>query len=313
MALKVAVLMGGRSAERVVSIETGKAIAAALSELGHRVVEIDPDRDLPLVLAEEKPDVAFIALHGRGGEDGTVQGLLEIMRIPYTGSGVMASAISIDKEITKDLLAHYGLPVTGDVLVRRGESREGAIAKIQKELAFPVMVKPAVEGSSIAVTEVQKPEGLKGALDLVFERDDRALVERFISGRLLTVGIIGRKPTVLPVIEIRPCRGFYDYRAKYEPGLTEYEVPANLSPEKSHEAQDISLQAFKCVRCEDISRIDIMLEQETGRLFILEVNTIPGMTATSLIPKAAKAVGMSFEEVVGVILEGARLKVDLQE
>jgi D-alanine-D-alanine ligase len=312
LSLKVAVLRGGMSAEREVSLNTGKAIAKALRELGHRVVEIDAGRDLPIVLAGENPDVAFIALHGRGGEDGSVQGLLEIMRIPYTGPGVLASAITMDKVVTKKVLRFHGIPVIEDVVVTRGDAVDDTAALIHRELSYPVMVKPAMEGSSISVTEVRQPGGLREALDSVFKIDGRALVERFIKGRLLTVGILGRERRVLPVLEIKPREGFYDYRAKYEPGFTEYEVPASLSDELTRSAQDISLHVFECLGCEGVSRVDLMLEDGTERLLVLEINTMPGMTATSLIPKAANAIGITFEEVVAVILEGAGLKINLE-
>ena len=312
MSLKVAVLMGGMSAEREVSMNTGMAIAEALRKLGHSVIEIDVRRDLPRVLSMEEPDVAFVALHGRGGEDGSVQGLLEIMRIPYTGSGILASAVTMDKVVTKKVLRFHGIPVIDDVVVTDGDVYEDAAAKVSRELSYPVMVKPAMEGSSIAVTEVRQPGGLKEALDTVFKIDNRALVEKYIKGRLLTVGILGREPTVLPVLEIKTREGFYDYRAKYQRGFTEYEVPASLSEELTRSAQDISLRTFECLDCEGVSRVDLMLEDKTESLFVLETNTIPGMTTTSLIPKAANAAGITFEEVVASILEGAGLKIDLE-
>jgi D-alanine-D-alanine ligase len=310
--LKIAVLMGGMSAEREVSLNTGMAIAEALRRLGHSVVEVDVGRDLPRVLSTENPDVAFTALHGRGGEDGSVQGLLEIMRIPYTGSGILASAVTMDKVMTKKLLRFHGIPVIDDVLVRKGGSYEDAADSVLRELSYPVMVKPAMEGSSIAVTMVGQPAGLKDALDTVFEIDERALVENFIEGRLLTVGILGREPKVLPVLEIKTREGFYDYRAKYQPGFTEYEVPAVLSEDIARSAQDLSRRTFEYLECEGVSRVDLILEKGAERLFVLEINTVPGMTATSLIPKAANAAGITFEEVVALILEEARLKIDLE-
>ncbi len=312
MSMKVAVLMGGMSAEREVSLNTGTAVAGALRELGHSVVEVDVGRDLPRVLSTEEPDVAFNALHGRGGEDGSVQGLLEIMGIPYTGSGILASAVTMDKVMTKKILRFHGITVIDDVLINKCESYEDAATAVLRELSYPVMVKPAMEGSSIAVSEVRQPEGLKKALDAVYKIDNRALVEKFIEGRLLTVGILGRKPKVLPVLEIKTRDGFYDYRAKYQPGFTEYEVPAVLSEEITRSAQDISLRTFEYLDCEGVSRIDLMLEDRTEGLFVLEINTVPGMTATSLIPKAANAAGITFEEVVASILEGARLKINLE-
>jgi len=308
--MKVAVLMGGMSAERDVSLQTGKAIAGALRELGHDAVEVDVDRQLGQRLAEVQPDAAFMALHGRGGEDGTVQGLLEIMRIPYTGCGVLSSAMTMDKVVTKEILAYHGLPVIEEIVLR-GDYCTDDLARVSATLGYPVMVKPPTEGSSIGVVCVNAPEDLEPALADVFERDDRAMIERFVKGRLFTVGVLGDEPVVLPILEIRTAEGFYDYEAKYQPGMSEYEVPAKLDSEVTEEARRITLESFKCLFCRGISRIDLMLEDVTGKLYVLEVNTIPGMTATSLVPKAAAAIGMTFNEVVAGILAGASLKVDL--
>lgn len=303
--------MGGMSAEREISMMTGLAIAGALRELGHEVVEVDAARDLPLIIAREAPDVAFMALHGRGGEDGTVQGLLEIMRVPYTGCGVLASAATMDKVFTKRILASLGIAVAEDVVISRGEPLEKAALTVRGALSYPVMVKPASEGSSIGVAEVREETALEAALSAVFESDETALVERFIPGRQFTVGIIGKEPLVLPVLEISTREGFYDYRAKYEPGHTVYTVPAELAAGLSEQARDVALASFEALGCEDVARVDIMLEDETDRLLVLEINTIPGMTETSLLPKAAAAIGMGFNDVVSLILEGARLKVEL--
>lgn len=313
MGRKVAVLMGGMSAEREVSLETGGAIAVALRGLGYEVVEIDVSRRLPLDLAAEEPDVAFLALHGRGGEDGTVQGLLEIMRIPYTGCGVLSSAVTMDKVVTKEVLAYHEVPLAEDVVVIRGDDLTRVAMEVAERLSYPVMVKPANEGSSVGVVQVDEPQGLKDALEAALLRDARALVERFVRGRQFTVGILGEEPLVLPVLEIRSLEGFYDYRAKYSPGYTEYEVPARLEPATAEQAREISLKCFKVLGCESVSRVDLMLEDDTGSLLVLEVNTIPGMTATSLLPKAAAALGMSFADVVAAVLAGARLKIDLLE
>lgn len=310
---KVAVLMGGMSAEREVSLESGRAVAAALGELGHEAVEVDVSRDLALDLAREKPDAAFLALHGRGGEDGTVQGLLEIMRIPYTGCGVLASAVTMDKVTTKELLAHYGLPLVEDVVADRGSDLDIVAGEVESAVSFPVMVKPASEGSSIGVVQAADRAELVEVLRDVFSRDDRALIERCVVGRLMTVGVLGSPPRVLPVLEIKTREGFYDYRAKYQPGYSEYEVPAALSRELTEEAQRIAIDSFKVLGCESVSRIDLMLEDANEQLVVLEVNTIPGMTASSLLPKAAAAAGMSFVDVVAEILDGARLKIDLAE
>lgn len=313
MSHKVAVLMGGSSAEREVSLETGAAVAAALRELGHEVVEMDVSPVLPLELSEVKPDAVFPALHGRGGEDGTVQGLLEIMRIPYAGSGVLASAAALDKVVTKELLDYHGIPVAEHVVLEAGCDVESESRMVSERISFPVMVKPASEGSSIGVTRVDGPDELAPAVNVVFERDRRALLESFIGGKLLTVGLIGTGPRVLPVLLIKPKAGFYDYKAKYQPGMTEYEVPASIPGELFEMTQKLSVDSFRILGCDDMARVDLILEEDTDRLYVLEVNTLPGMTATSLVPKAAAAAGLSFIDVVAEIMEGARLKIDLPE
>ena len=308
--MRVAVLMGGMSAEREVSIETGTAIAGALRELGHDVVEVDVDTDLARKLADAGPQAVFLALHGRGGEDGTVQGLLEIMRIPYTGCGVLASAMTIDKIITKEILAYHGLPVIEDAVLERGYTPSDLDA-IEDALGFPVMLKPASEGSSIGLVRVDSRSEMEEGLPAALQMDERVLVERFVAGRLFTVGVLGTEPMVLPILEIKTTDGFYDYDAKYRSGRSEYEVPARLDEDVTAEAGRLALESFRHMRCEGISRIDLMLEESTDELYVLEVNTIPGMTATSLVPKAALAVGMSFNEVVAKLLDGARLKIEL--
>ena len=308
--MRVAVLMGGQSAEREVSLQTGQAIVGALRELGHEAIEVDVDRNLAHNLEDAGPDAAFMALHGRGGEDGTVQGLLEIMRIPYTGCGVLASAVTMDKIVTKELLAFHGLPLIEDAVLECGyEPLE--LEELSSGIGYPLMVKPACEGSSIGVARVDEHGHMEAALAAVFECDSRALVERFVEGRLLTIGVLGDEPLVLPVLEIKTTGGFYDYEAKYQPGRSEYQVPADLPPAVATEAQRLSLEAFECLMCEGISRIDLMLEHSSQKLYVLEVNTIPGMTATSLVPKAAAAIGMDFNKVVAMLLAGARLKIDL--
>lgn len=304
--------MGGMSAEREVSLETGRAIAGALSELGHEAIEIDVGRDLPEIIATQRPDVAFMALHGRGGEDGTVQGLLEVMRIPYTGCSVLASALTMDKVVTKEVLAYHGVPLVEDVVLGPPD-RDGAARRVAGELGYPVMVKPASEGSSIGVAKAEDADEFEAALDEALARDCRVLVERFVDGRQLTVGIIGSEPMVLPVLEIKPKRAFYDYEAKYQPGMTEYEVPAALDEADTERARRLALESFDVLLCEGISRVDLMLEESTGGMYVLEVNTIPGMTATSLVPKAAAAIGMDFGQVVSTVLGCARLKVELEE
>lgn len=309
--MKVAVLLGGMSSEREVSLETGEAVFEALRGLGHDAVKVNVSIDLPSILRDVKPDAAFIALHGRGGEDGTVQGLLEIMRIPYTGCGVLASAMTMDKEITKLLMEQKGIPVVKGIVVSGRDELTVVGDMVGKELGYPVIVKPACEGSSVAITIVEERDALGLALETVFKIDNKAIIERFIDGRLLTVGVVGGIPRVLPVLEIKTRKSFYDYQAKYEPGFTEYEVPAAISRSISDKAREISLLSFNTLGCEGVARIDLMLENGTDRLFVLEINTIPGMTSSSLLPKAAAADGISFYELVEIILSGAKTKTHL--
>lgn len=308
---KVAVLLGGMSAEKEVSMETGNAVFEALEDLGYDAVKVIAGPDLPAVLDRVKPDLAFIALHGRGGEDGTVQGLLEIMRIPYTGCGVLASAMTMDKDIAKQVMEKNGIPVVKGLVARAGAWKSDFDNEVKINIGYPVIVKPACEGSSIAITIVEDQSGLPGALDTVFEIDSRAIVEKFIDGRLLTVGIVGEGPRVLPVLEVKTRKSFYDYQAKYEPGFTEYEVPAAIENGIADKAQKLSLASFQALECEGMARIDLMLENDTGQLYVLEVNTIPGMTSASLLPKAAAADGISFNDLVEIILRGARTKTHL--
>ena len=296
----VGVLMGGHSAEREVSLRTGAAILAALGRLGHRAVGIDAGRDLPQALARRKVSVAFIALHGRGGEDGTVQGLLECLGIPYTGSGVLASALAMDKKHSKWVFRAHGLPTPDFEVVTAGTRGAWPLA----QLAPPVVVKPICEGSSVGMSVVRTRGALAKALKTAVRYDAEVLVETFVPGRDLTVGVLCDTP--LPAVEMRPRGGFYSYRAKYTSGATEYLVPAPLTERQSARTLELALAAHRALGCRGASRVDFRLD-ERGRPLLLEVNTIPGMTETSLLPKAAAAAGIGFDELVARILADARL------
>jgi D-alanine-D-alanine ligase len=296
----VGVLMGGRSAEREVSLRTGAAILAALRRNGHRAVGVDAGRDLPQVLARLKVSVAFIALHGRGGEDGTVQGLLECLGIPYTGSGVLASALAMDKKHSKWVFRAHGLPTPDFEVLANGRNGRRRLER----LAVPVVVKPICEGSSVGITIVRTRAALAPALATAFRYDAEALVETYIPGRDLTVGVLDDE--ALAVVEMRPRGGFYGYGSKYETGATEYLVPAPLTVRQSARTRELALEAHRALGCRGASRVDFRLD-ERGRPLLIEVNTIPGMTATSLLPKSAAAVGVGFDELVGRILADARL------
>jgi D-alanine-D-alanine ligase len=298
---RIGVLMGGISREREISLKTGAAILKALQEGGyHDAVGIDVSADIVRRLVEERIDAAFIALHGRWGEDGTVQGLLELLRIPYTGSGVLASALAMNKIKAKEIFRFHHIPTPEFITPHEGE--------FSPEPPFPPpwVVKPASEGSTIGVGIVMKRSGLAEAIRTAQGYDQEVLVERFIDGKELTVGILNGEP--LPVIEIAPKEGFYDYEAKYTPGKTEYRCPAPISEGKKGEVQELSLEAYRVLGCHGCARVDLRLS-ERGEVFIIEVNTVPGMTETSLVPKAAAQKGISFPLLVEAILEQASLKI----
>jgi len=297
---QIAVLMGGLSAEREVSLRTGGAIAAALRQAGFRITEIDAGNDLPERLREAGAEVAFIALHGRFGEDGTVQGMLEVMGIPYTGSGVLASSLAMDKVASKRILLQHELPTPAFATLRRGEDPGDLIARCRH---FPLVVKPSREGSTIGISIVREPAGLPAALDEAFRYDREVLVEDYIPGKELTVGVLDGEP--LPIIEIVPQGGFYDYQAKYTVGKTEYLLPAALDGAVYERLQQAAVAAFRALNCSGAARVDFRLKDK--EFFCLEVNTIPGMTETSLLPKAAARAGIDFGTLVQRILAGAAL------
>jgi len=302
--MRIALLLGGASSEREISLKTGEAVARAMEEEGLDVVKVDVGEDLnELVdtLNRVKPHVVFIALHGRFGEDGVIQGVLEYMGIPYTGSGVMASALAMDKVASKRLFSYHGIPVPRySVFRKEGWTLPGETPL--DALSYPLVVKPAAEGSTIGVSVVKEKGELEPALQNAYRYGETVLVEEYIEGRELTVGILDDEP--LPVVEIIPKGGFYDYKAKYTPGMTQYEVPAKLSQETFTMVQNMALLAHRALGCKGVSRVDFRLSSD-GTPYALEVNTIPGMTETSLLPKAARAAGISFKELVLRILESA--------
>lgn len=311
---RVLLLMGGISREREVSLKSGTAIGGALRELGHEVVELDVREDFleRLVEVAGKVDVAFISLHGRGGEDGSVQGALELAGLPYTGSGIMASAMAISKAMSKTIFRVEGIPVAEDVVISRPELKGNGLKRtaegIGRDLGFPCIVKPDREGSTVGASIARNLDDLTRGLAEAFELDELVLVEEYIEGREFTVTILGNEELVLPVLEVRSSIGFYDYRSKYTKGMTEYLVPAPIDERLAADMQDMSLRAHRSLHCEGISRADFMLDGEE-KVYCLEVNTLPGMTEFSLVPKAAAAMGLSFAAVVEKILASARLKM----
>jgi len=298
--LTVGVLMGGMSTERPISLKSGKAVAEALRSRGYRVVEIDVSPDTPAELVHHKIDVAWLALHGSFGEDGCIQGLLEIMRIPYTGSGVRASAIAMDKIATKRLLRGTPVKLPEDTVWRQDEPHP-------TELAFPVVTKTPNGGSTIGIHICDDAEGLEAALTDCAQYEADVLIEQFIKGREITVAVLNG--TALPVVEIRPLTGHFDFEAKYTKGQTEYLVPAPIDPVIAATAQQHAEIAYKTVGLSGIARADFIVDAE-GIPWFLEINTIPGMTATSLTPMSANAVGISFEELVELAVKGAQLNIE---
>ncbi len=290
---KVAVLLGGKSGEREVSLKSGNAVLAALKRSGVDAHAFD-SAEQPLHDIEHY-DRVFIALHGRFGEDGTIQGALELFGIPYTGSGVMASSVGMDKWRTKLLWRALGV-VTPDFAIVN-ESSDFAV--IEQELGLPLFVKPANEGSSIGISKVKQKGGLKAAYELAAKADPLVIAEKFVGGGEYTVGILGDR--ALPIIRIVPANEFYDYEAKYLRDDTQYLCPCGLSAEKEAQIQVEAVQAFRAVGCRGWGRVDFLMD-EAGKHYFLELNTSPGMTDHSLVPMAAKAVGISFDELVLQVL-----------
>ena len=302
---RIGVLMGGMSRERDISLKTGKAVAKALTTKGYQVQPIDVTPRIAETLSKKKIDCAFLALHGRFGEDGTIQGMFELMRIPYTGSGVLASALALHKVMAKRIFHYEKIPTPMFVVLHVQMIKKGPPREIS--LPLPVVVKPAREGSTIGISIVTKEKQWIPALKKAGQYDEEILVEEFIKGREITVGILEGLP--LPIIEIAPKSGFYDFHSKYTKGETEYIIPARIPREKYLTAQDLSLKAFRALGCSGVARVDLMLD-ERNNPFVLEVNTMPGMTETSLLPKAANYAGIAFEELAERILLGASLKME---
>ncbi|MFC0047428.1 D-alanine--D-alanine ligase [Rheinheimera tilapiae] len=297
---KVAVMFGGTSAEREVSLKSGAAVLKALQAQGIDAHAFDP-KDQPLSALEAQAfDRVFIVLHGRGGEDGTMQGALQLHDMPYTGSGVLGSALAMDKIRCKFLFSAHGLPTAPFRVAQKGDDID--YAAMLAQLNGKVMVKPANEGSSIGMSAASTAAELEQALALAFEYDDAVLVEQWINGREFTVSMLDGQ--ALPVIEMRTPRAFYDYEAKYQSNSTEYLCPAPISAEQTASLQQSAMAAFKAVGASGWGRVDAMLDSD-GQFRLLEVNTVPGMTEKSLVPMAARAAGYSFEQLVAKILEQA--------
>ncbi len=304
--LKIAVLMGGTSAEREVSLSTGRQILNALDPDKYAVTPLDT-QEMPALLAaltEGRPEVCVIALHGRGGEDGTLQGLLDLLGIRYTGSGVLASALSMDKAMSKRVLTAAGVLMPQDVTLTKAQKHvsQRDYAALGGGMALPWIVKPSRQGSTIGMTVVEKAQQLTAATDLAFQHDDVALVEQFITGTEITVPILGNDALeILPVVEIVPAKGFYDYEAKYTAGATDEIVPARIPDSVAAEARRIATLCHQTLGCRGMSRTDMIVTAQ-NEIYTLELNTIPGMTPTSLLPRSAEAAGYPFPRLLDKII-----------
>jgi D-alanine-D-alanine ligase len=302
----VAVLKGGRSLEREVSLRSGARVEDALKRLGHDVRGIDVDHDLVRGLRERRPDVCFLALHGRDGEDGTVQELLEILGIPYTGSGVSACIRCADKVLAKHHMLDAGLPTpdffafTETAFKQLGAAE--ALGEIEARLGFPIVVKPADQGSALGLRIAHEAREVAGALVAAFSYSSKVLLERFVAGRDLAVSVLDGR--ALPVVEAVPEGGIYDFDARYEIGRSTFVCPADLPAEVTAQAQDLAVRVHELLGCRDVSRVDLLCDADGG-LHVLEVNVIPGLTDTSLLPQAADADDIAFDDLIARLVERA--------
>lgn len=310
---RVAVLMGGHSLERQVSLKSGARVDDALERLGHESLEIDVGADLVQRLAAARPDAAFVAMHGRDGEDGTVQELLELVGIPYTGSGPFACQRCWDKVLTKRALFEAGIPTPRFHAFSQTAFRElgaaHALPAIEAQLEFPLVIKPASQGSALGIKFARTPADVPGALLTAFSYDTKVLLERHVDGRDLAVSILDGPdgPQALPVVEAiaHPDDDFYDFVARYEIGRTTFACPAELPRGTGERVQEMALEAYALLGCYGFARVDVMLDGVTGESFVIEVNAIPGLTETSLLPQAADAAGISFDALIERMLDSA--------
>lgn len=317
---RVAVLKGGRSLERGVSLRSGAHVQQALQRLGHEVSAIDAGAELVAQLKAAGAEVAFIALHGRDGEAGTIQGVLEAIDLPYTGSGPAACMCCTDKVLAKHLMRAAGIPTPDFRFLRETAIKElgggAALADIERQLGFPMVVKPAVGGSALGVKFARSGEQLPGALVGALSYDSTVLLERYVHGRDLAVSIVESDPTspdggpqALPIVEAVPRQeAFYDYESRYEIGMTTFVCPAELSPETTARAHELALEVYRALGARGVARVDLMLEAERGELWVLETNVVPGMTETSLLPQAADAAGIGFDQLVEMVLASSSLR-----
>jgi D-alanine-D-alanine ligase len=311
-ARKVAVLKGGQSLERAVSLRSGAHAEDALERLGHDVLAIDVDERLVARLCEAEPDAALIALHGPDGEDGTVQSLLEAIGVPYTGSAPAACMCCTDKALAKQLMRGAGIPTPDFDPIQEASIKSlgaaDALPRIERTLGFPLVVKPARLGSALGIKFARTSDELPGALVGAFSYDSKILVERYVRGRDLAVSVLDGPsgPSPLPIVEAVPREeDFYDYESRYEIGMTTFVCPAELPDDTTARAQELALDVYRLLGCHGVARVDLLLDEQTGELWVLETNIVPGMTETSLLPQAADAAGIGFDELIARVLQSA--------
>ena len=311
-------LKGGRSLERQVSLKSGARVEDALERLGHEVIAIDVGADLVDRLIEARPDLAFVALHGRDGEDGTVQELLEVMGIPHTGSGVSACIRAADKVLAKHAMRDAGIPTPDFYAFSETAFRElgaaQALPAIEERLQFPIVVKPAGQGSALGIKFARTPADVPSALVAAFSYDRKVLLERYVAGRDLAVSIIDEEgvPRALPIVEAVPEQeDFYDFESRYEIGRTRFVCPADLDEAVATRASALALEVYALLGCSGFARVDLMLEASSEELYVLEADAIPGLTETSLLPQAADAAGIGFDELIGRIVAAAVAAVNV--
>lgn len=301
---KIAVICGGPSSEREISLRSGKNIFEALKKLGYKNVElIDIDKNISKVLIDKKIEVVYNAMHGRYGEDGCIQGLLEILEIPYTGCGVTASSVCMNKDYTKNVLRNFDIPLIKSVLIKKNEDYCEKI----KELKYPMMLKPVSEGSSLGMFKVSDEKEMEECFKKSLKYNQDVLVEEYLDGKSLTVGVLedGDELFATEIIEFNTKTEWYDYEAKYTAGMTEFIIPAKLSDDMTQKVKDIAVKAFKACGCRGVSRVDFLVSDNVP--YVLEINTSPGMTDLSDLPAQSKAMGISYENLVQIILNGAGL------
>jgi len=308
MKKNIAVLMGGRSLEREVSIKSGQRVSNALKKLGHNIIKLDVDEFIVSNLTSRKIDLAYIALHGKDGEDGTIQEILELLNIPYTGPGVYSNILSFDKITSKQIFINHNIPTPPFYFLNESSFRELGTSKllpvIIKKLELPLVVKPSAQGSALGVKIINKQEELPDAIISALGYSKKVIIEKFIFGVELAVSIIGKgSPQILPIVEIVPKKDFFDFESRYSIGETDYFIPARLSPTISEKIKKTAVRVHNALKCSKLSRVDIILDKKEKTPYVLELNTSPGMTDTSLLPMAAKEAGISFEELVDKIIK----------